>query len=118
MKTSKSGRLLVPDAPPKKKRLQAVRDFIIIRPDAPLKVGVGMIVIPDSALDEKNPLSGTVISVGCGLVEGGVVVPLVVKVGDYVTIPRNAGTLIKDHPVIEDCFIVRENQVMGRAIDA
>lgn len=72
-----------------------------------------LIVIPDVAGDENNPLGGTVLSVGCGLVEGGQIIPLKVKVGDHVTFPRNAGTLFKNHPVVEDCFILRENQIFG-----
>ncbi len=75
----------------------------------------GLIVVPDGARDDGklNPPSGVVVSVGDGLVEGGKVIPLRVKVGQRVYIPRNAGTLIRDHPIVEDCFIVRENQVFG-----
>ena len=96
----------------KKKRIRAIRDFLILHPEEPLKT-VGMIVVPDSAHDEKNPPSGIVVSVGCGLVEGGQIVPLKVKVGQRVYFPRNAGTLIRNHPIIEDCFVIRENQIFG-----
>lgn len=73
----------------------------------------GLIVIPEIADDAKNPPSGIVVSVGDGLVEGGVIIPLRVEVGQRVYFPRNAGTLIRDHPIVEDCFIIRENQIFG-----
>lgn len=100
----------------RKLKLRALRDFVVLVPDNPLKTAPGsLIVIPETAdaNDPLNPQSGTVISVGCGLVEGGRIIPLKVKVGDRVVIPRNSGTLIKDHPDFEDCFVVRENQIFG-----
>lgn len=100
----------------KKKRIHAIRDFLVLAPEQPLRYKGG-IVIPESADDEKNPPSGIVLSVGCGLVEGGQIVPLKVKVGQHVFFPRNAGTLIRDHPVIEDCFLIRENMIFGYADD-
>jgi co-chaperonin GroES (HSP10) len=97
-----------------KKRIQATRDYVVIHPDMPMRTSPqGFIVIPETADDNNNPPSGVVVSVGSGLVESGVVVPLTVKVGQRVYLPRNAGTLIRNHPIIEDCFIVRENQIFG-----
>lgn len=101
---------------PAKKRIRAIRDFVVIHPEEPLRYKGG-IIIPESADDEKNPPSGIVVSVGCGLVEGGQIIPLKVKVGDHVFLPRNAGTLIRDHPVLEDCFVCRENVLFGVADD-
>ena len=96
----------------KKKRIRAIRDFLVLAPEEPLKT-IGMLVVPDCAHDEKNPPSGIVLSVGCGLVEGGQIIPLKVKVGQRVYFPRNAGTLIRNHPIVEDAFIIRENQIFG-----
>ena len=103
-------------APMRKKRIRAIRDMVIIHPELPLRYKGG-IIIPETADDEKNPPGGIVVSVGTGLIEGGVEIPLKVKVGDHVFFPRNSGTLIRDHPVIEDCFILRENQIFGAADD-
>ena len=100
----------------KKKRIRAIRDFVIIQPDMELMTRGGL-VIPANAQDEDNPPSGTVLSVGCGLVEGGQIIPLKVKPGDHVSFPKHAGTLIKNHPVIEDCFVIRENQIFGVSED-
>lgn len=100
--------------PPKKKRIRAIRDFLVLAPERPMRTSAnGLIVIPEVADDEKNPPSGIVVSVGTGLIEGGVEIPLKVKIGMRVYFPRNAGTLIRNHPIIEDCFLIRENQIFG-----
>ncbi len=92
-----------------------VRDFICVRPDSE-EFSVGGIFIPTTAKDPNNPDSGVVLGVGCGLVEGGVVVPLVVKVGERIRFPKNSGTLCKDDPDWgETVFVLRENQVFWRA---
>jgi co-chaperonin GroES (HSP10) len=98
-----------------KLRIRAIRDFVVIIPDQPLTTKSGMLVIPQNAIDQANPLRGTVVSVGCGLVESGQIVPLRLKPGDKVRMPQHSGTLIKDDPEVEDCFVVRENQIFGVA---
>jgi chaperonin GroES len=103
---------------PKKKRIRPIRDFLVIHPEQPLKTLPGsLLVVPESSQDEKNPPSGIVVRVGCGLVEGGQIIPLKVKAGQRVYFARNSGTLIKNDPVVEDCFLVRENQLFGYADD-
>ena len=95
--------------------LRAVRDFIIVKPDDK-ETQIGSIIIPDSGKDPENPRSGVVISVGCGLVEGGHVLRLTVRPGDHIHFPRNSGTLLrkKDNPELDyDVFVLRENQVFG-----
>ena len=94
----------------------ACRDFIVVRPVAE-DVTVSGIVIPDSGKDPENPYCGEVLAVGCGLVEGGRIIPLKVKVGDRIYFPRNSGTLLKerDNPELgETVFVLRENQVFFR----
>lgn len=96
-------------------KIKAVRDFVWVKPDDKETI-INGIIIPDSGKDPENPRSGIVIAVGCGLVEGGAVVPLVVKVGDHIHFPRNSGTLLrkKDNPELDhDVFVLRENQVFG-----
>lgn len=109
-------KIIVKAPAPPKKRIHAIRDMVVLHPEEPMRYKGG-IIIPETADDEKNPPSGIVVSVGCGLVEGGVIIPLKVKVGQRVFFPRNAGTLIRDHPLIEDCFILRENIIFGYADD-
>ncbi len=97
-------------AKPKPCPIRAVRDFLVITPDFELK-SKGGIIIPANAADEENPLRGVVVSAGCGLVEGGQIIPLVVKVGDRIQCPRNSGTLMEING--EKFFALRENQVIG-----
>ena len=93
-------------------KFHCVRDFVLLRPDYEL-ISKGGIVIPANAMDETNPLTGVVVSVGCGLVEGGRIIPLVVKVGDRVQVPRNSGTIVELGIEKEKFFALRENQVIG-----
>lgn len=93
-----------------KLRITAVRDFIWVKPQS-FEVSRGGIIIPDVGKDEKNPAGGIVVAVGGGLVEGGVIIPLTVKVGDYIRFPSQSGTLVKLGD--EDFFVLRENQVFG-----
>lgn len=91
------------------------RDFVAIRPDSD-ELSRGGIIIPDSGKDPLNPDSGIVLGVGCGLIEGGNIIPLVVKVGDHIRFPKNSGTLCKNDPEWgETVFVLRENQVFWRA---
>lgn len=92
----------------------ACRDFIVVSPDNE-SITAGGLFIPDSGKDPTNPESGTVLAAGCGLVEGGKIIPLVVKAGDRVSFPRQSGTLMKDNPEWgETVFVVRENQIFWR----
>ncbi len=93
-------------------KFRCVRDFLLIKPDYEM-ISKGGIVIPRNAMDENNPLTGVVVSVGCGLIEGGQIIPLVVKVGERIQCPRNCGTIVELGPEKEKYFALRENQVMG-----
>ncbi len=94
----------------KKLKIRAFRDFVWIRPEK-FEVSKGGIIIPDSGKDETNPAGGVVVAVGDGLVEGGRVIPLTVKCGDYVRHPSQSGTLVKLGD--ETFFVTRENQLFG-----
>ena len=91
----------------KKFALRAIRDFLVIA--IVDEVSIGGIVIPDSAKDQV--LYGEVLSAGCGLIEGGVIVPLAVKTGDHVRFLPLSGTRMK----VDDrtVYVLRENQVFG-----
>ena len=72
-------------------------------PDADSKV-----VIPDSA--KEPPLQAEVIAVGAGRIEGGRLVPLLLKKGDIVLIGKFAGTEITIGD--EEYVIVREEEIL------
>ena len=65
------------------------------------------IVIPDAA--KEPPLQAEVIAVGQGRIEGGTLVPLLLKKGDIVLIGKFAGTDIMIGG--EEYLIVREEEI-------
>lgn len=90
-----------------KVHFQAIRDFIIIKVEEPTTAGG--LHIPDQA--KEMALHGEVVSVGCGLIEGGVIIPLVPKVGQHVRFLPHSGTKMMIDGV--ECYVLRENQVFG-----
>ena len=95
-------------AKPKNKiKFRAIRDFLVLRVVEP--VTSGGIIIPDQA--KEMALYGEAVSVGCGLIEGGVIIPLVVKPGDTVRFLPHSGTKMKIDS--EEYYVLRENQVFG-----
>ena len=91
-------------------KISAFRDFVWLRIQ-PFERSIGGIIIPDAHRDETNPAGGVLIAVGDGLIEGGKIIPLTVKVGQYVRCPSQSGTLVKVGD--ETFFVVRENQLFG-----
>lgn len=107
-------KVIVPDILPAvqtKCKIRAYRDFVFCKPIT--ERIINGIVIPEVALDLSNPIEAIVVAVGCGLVEGGQIVPLIAKVGDRVFLPANAGTLIKVKETDEEFFVCRENILFG-----
>lgn len=85
----------------------AIRDFCVIAVED--EKTIGGIVVPDSA--KEQVLYGEILSAGCGVIEGGVVVPLVVRAGDHVRFLPHSGTKMKIDG--RDVYVLRENQVFG-----
>lgn len=106
----KADRKPIPDTKTKC-TIRAFRDFVYLRVITEEKIG--MILVPKSAQDIENPVEGVVIAVGDGLVEGGRIVPLTVRVGDRVQFPRHVGTFIKIKETDETFFVCRENILFG-----
>ncbi len=98
--------------PALKTKITAIRDFVWLK-SIDDEVSDGGIIIPNSAMDTENPLEGVVVAVGTGLIEGGIEIPLKVKVGDHVHFPRNAGTLVRVKETGETFFVCRENIIFG-----
>ncbi len=95
----------------KEAKISACRDFVWCK--AIEERTVNGIVVPDSAQDINNPREGLVVAVGTGLIEGGVEIPLKVKVGDHIYFPKASGTMVFIKETDEMFFVLRENQVFG-----
>lgn len=63
--------------------IQPLGDRIVVEPRSREEVSAGGIIIPDTASREK-PEQGTVVSVGPGRYDNGVLVPMTVRVGNSV----------------------------------
>lgn len=92
------------------KKLQPLRDRVMVKPDAAEEKTKSGIVIPDTA--KEKPVEGTVIAVGSGRVmDNGQKVPLEVKVGDKVIYSKYGGTEVKlDN---EEYVILREEDILA-----
>ena len=88
-------------------KFNAIRDFVVIKVED--EKTVNGIIVPDSA--KEQVLYGEVMTAGCGLIEGGIRIPLVVKAGDHVRFLPHSGTRMKVDGV--EVYVLRENQVFG-----
>jgi chaperonin GroES len=91
-------------------KIRPLADRVLVEPLEEKEVKKGGIVIPDSA--KEKPQEGKVIAVGPGkLDEDGKKIPMTVKKGDRVLMPKYGGAEIK----IDDKTyqIVREDDILG-----
>jgi len=91
-------------------RIKPLADRVLVEPLEEKEVKKGGILIPDSA--KEKPQEGKVIAVGPGkLDEDGKKIPMTVKKGDRVLMPKYGGAEIK----IDDKTyqIVREDDILG-----
>lgn len=86
-------------------------NFVVIKRDEEKEMTSGGIFIPDNS--KEKPSTGTVVSVGNGMVheQTGVLTPTTVKVGDRVFFLRLAGQKIELNG--EELTIVKENEILG-----
>jgi len=91
-------------------KIRPLADRVLVQPLEEKEVKKGGILIPDSA--KEKPQEGKVIAVGPGkLDEDGKKIPMTVKKGDRVLMPKYGGAEIK----IDDKTyqIVREDDILG-----
>ena len=92
--------------------VRPLRDRILVQRIEEPEQRVGGIIIPDTA--KEKPQTAKVVAVGNGRVnDKGEVVPLDVKVNDYVLLGKYAGADIKLDGA--EYLIVREDEVLGVA---
>lgn len=90
--------------------VRPLTDRVLVEPIEEKEVKKGGIVIPDSA--REKPQEGKVIAVGPGkLNEDGKKLPMTVKKGDRILMPKYGGTEIKIED--KDYQIVREDDILG-----
>jgi chaperonin GroES len=77
-----------------KKLFTPLYDRLLVQRDEEVTTLAGGIIIPDNSAEK--PQEGTVLEIGHGrLLESGVTVPMIVRVGDRIMFGKYAGTEIK-----------------------
>jgi chaperonin GroES len=91
-------------------KIQPLGDRVLVEPLKENEVKKGGIIIPDTA--KEKPQQGTVISVGPGKkTDEGKIIPLNVKKGDKILMPKYGGTEVKIGD--KEYQIIREEDILG-----
>lgn len=88
-------------------KIRPLLDRVLVKRLAHEEKTAGGIIIPDVAKEKAQ--TGTVIAVGPGrMLNDGKIVPMQVKVGDVVFLPKYAGTEASPEHII-----IREEEILG-----
>jgi len=91
-------------------KLKPLRDRLIVKPDESEDKTKSGIVLPDSAKEE--PQEGKVVAVGSGALDrDGKKIPMEVKVGDKVIVPKYGANKVKVEG--DEYLILREEDVLA-----
>ncbi|MFA7160204.1 MAG: co-chaperone GroES [Kiritimatiellia bacterium] len=91
-------------------KIQPLGDRVLVEPQKDEETKKGGIIIPDSA--KEKPMQGKVIAVGPGKADdNGKIIPMNVKKGDLVLLPKYGGTEVKIND--QEYQIVREDDILG-----
>lgn len=95
-------------------KIKPLGDRVLVEPMEDKEMKKGGIIIPDTA--KEKPQEGKVIAVGQGkLDDNGKRVPMNVKEGDRVLMPKYGGTEVKIGD--REFQIVREEELLGVIVD-
>jgi len=87
-------------------KIRPLLDRVLIKRIAQEETTESGIIIPDVAKEKTH--TGKVLAVGPGKLVDGKIIPMSVKVGDVVFLPKYAGTeASKDH------IIIKEDEILG-----
>jgi chaperonin GroES len=90
--------------------IKPLGDRVLIQPINEKEIKKGGIIIPDSA--KEKPTEGKVVAVGAGKRDdAGKLIPMNVKKGDRVLLPKYGGSEVKIDEV--EYQIVREEDILG-----
>lgn len=96
-------------------KIQPLGDRVLIEPEKDSEVKKGGIIIPDTA--KEKPMQGKIIAVGPGKRDDdGKLIPMSVKKGDLVLLPKYGGTEVKISD--REYQIVREDDILGIITEA
>lgn len=91
-------------------KVRPLGDRVLVEPAEEKEIKKGGIIIPDTA--KEKPQQGLVIEVGRGkLTEDGKLIPMNVKKGDKVLMPKYGGTEVKIDD--KEYQLVREDDILA-----
>ncbi len=91
-------------------KIQPLGDRVLIEPLQEDEVSKGGIIIPDTA--KEKPMQGKVVAIGPGKMDdNGKLIPMNVKKGQSVLLPKYGGTEVKIDD--KEYQIVREEDILG-----
>lgn len=91
-------------------KLKPLRDRVIVKPSESEEMTKSGIVLPDSAKEE--PQEGKILAVGPGAIDKtGKNIPMAVKVGDKVIIPKYGASKVKLDG--DELLILREDDILA-----
>jgi chaperonin GroES len=91
-------------------KMRPLHDRVVVEPQKDGELKKGGIIIPDSA--KEKPQEGKVIAVGKGKFDqNGKLIPMDVKVGDTVLMPKYGGTEVKIDD--KEYQIMREEDILA-----
>lgn len=91
-------------------KIRPLGDRVLVKPLEQSEIKKGGIIIPDSA--KEKPQEGEVIAVGPGkLDDNGKNIPMNVKKGDRILLPKYGGTEVKIDD--KEYQLVREEDILG-----
>jgi chaperonin GroES len=91
-------------------KLKPLRDRVIVKPNESEEQTKSGIVLPDTAKEE--PQEGKVVAVGPGAIDReGKKIPMEVKVGDKVIIPKYGASKVKVED--DEYLILREEDILA-----
>lgn len=91
-------------------KIKPLGDRVLVEPEKESEVKKGGIIIPDTA--KEKPMQGRVVAVGEGKRDDdGKLIPMSVKKGDLVLLPKYGGTEVKIDD--QEYQIVREDDILG-----
>lgn len=90
-------------------KIKPLADRVLVEPIEDKQLKKGGIIIPDTA--KEKPQEGKIIAVGAGKRDDGKLIPMSVKKGDRVLMPKYGGTEIKVDD--KEHQIVREDDILA-----
>lgn len=86
---------------------KVIGDKVLVKPDQVANQTAGGVFLPESAMPKPN--TGTIVAVGPGAYQGGILVPMETEVGDKVSYAGHIGSVLTVGG--QDYLVMQENKI-------